>query len=289
MATPTATADAAQAQAQKPKPQFDANKALKRAMGGGIAGASAMAIQVRALARWWGRYGNGASMKTALTTLYKEGGLLRFYRGYLPALIQGPVSRFAANAGALAFLEGSERTENWPVALKTVFASAAAASFRIFLTPVDTVKTTMQVVGKDGLQVLGTKIRTIGPQVLWYGAIASSVATFVGHYPWCDFTFNYLDATLPKYKDDLPKRLGRNAFIGFVASAASDTLSNSIRVIKTYKQASAEQITYPNAVRAVVAKDGWVGLFGRGLSTRIVANGMQGLLFSVLWKCELIH
>ena len=27
-----------------------------------------------------------------------------------------------------------------------------------------------------------------------------------------------------------------------------------------------------------------LGLFGRGLKTRILANGMQGLLFSILWK-----
>jgi hypothetical protein len=26
------------------------------------------------------------------------------------------------------------------------------------------------------------------------------------------------------------------------------------------------------------------GLFGRGLQTKIIANGMQGLMFSVLWK-----
>jgi hypothetical protein len=27
-----------------------------------------------------------------------------------------------------------------------------------------------------------------------------------------------------------------------------------------------------------------MGLFGRGLKTRIIANGMQGIMFSVLWK-----
>jgi len=26
------------------------------------------------------------------------------------------------------------------------------------------------------------------------------------------------------------------------------------------------------------------GLFGRGLGTRVLANGLQGLMFSVLWK-----
>jgi hypothetical protein len=82
----------------------------------------------------------------------------------------------------------------------------------------------------------------------------------------------------------MPRKLARNAFIGFVSSAISDTISNSIRVIKTYRQANETKISYPAAIKEVVAKDGWVGLFGRGLSTRIIANGMQGLLFSVLWK-----
>ena len=37
------------------------------------------------------------------------------------------------------------------------------------------------------------------------------------------FTYNYLNAWLPKYEDDLPKRLLRSAFIGFSASFVSDT------------------------------------------------------------------
>jgi hypothetical protein len=44
------------------------------------------------------------------------------------------------------------------------------------------------------------------------------------------------------------------------------------------------RISYLNAARAVIAVDGVKGLFGRGLKTRILANGLQGLMFSVLWK-----
>ena len=40
------------------------------------------------------RYRNGCNSRTALKLLYKEGGILRFYRGLLPALIQGPLARF---------------------------------------------------------------------------------------------------------------------------------------------------------------------------------------------------
>lgn len=39
-----------------------------------------------------------------------------------------------------------------------------------------------------------------------------------------------------------------------------------------------------DAARAVVRTDGVRGLFGRGLKTRILANGLQGLMFSILWK-----
>lgn len=34
----------------------------------------------------------------------------------------------------------------------------------------------------------------------------------------------------------------------------------------------------------IVDADGLAGLFGRGLRTRIIANGFQGLTFSVIWK-----
>lgn len=34
----------------------------------------------------------------------------------------------------------------------------------------------------------------------------------------------------------------------------------------------------------MVRADGILGLLGRGLKTRILCNGLQGLLFSILWK-----
>jgi hypothetical protein len=38
------------------------------------------------------------------------------------------------------------------------------------------------------------------------------------------------------------------------------------------------------AARRIIRVDGRLGLFGRGLKTRILANGLQGILFSILWK-----
>lgn len=76
----------------------------------------------------------------------------------------------------------------------------------------------------------------------------------------------------------------RQAFIGFCASVISDTISNSLRVVKTYRQVHERRVSYTEAAEAIIAADGLRGLFGRGLKTRILANGLQGLLFSILWK-----
>ena len=57
-----------------------------------------------------------------------------------------------------------------------------------------------------------------------------------------------------------------------------------LRVLKTFRQTHTENISYSNAARQIIDKDGWMGLFGRGLKTRIITNGMQGLMFSVMWK-----
>lgn len=50
--------------------------------------------------------------------MIQEGGIPRFYQGLLPALVQGPASRFgdtAANAGVITLLDSLESTKDWPV------------------------------------------------------------------------------------------------------------------------------------------------------------------------------
>jgi len=268
-------------------------KAAWKASGGGLAGAGAMFINVGTL--MWMRttvnfqYRYGMTTIEALKHLYAEGGVRRFYRGLGPALFQGPLSRFgdtASNAGMIALWDSFPETQSLPAAVKTVTASAAAAGFRVFLMPIDACKTILQVEGADGLQKLSAKIRTGGIGVLWHGAIGAMTATFVGHYPWF-FTYNYLQENLPKVdkkKDGLAKYLGRNAIIGFCSSAISDTCSNSIRVIKTTTQTSTVPIGYMQALKMVIEKDGVSGLLFRGLVTKIISNGCQGILFSVLWR-----
>merc|ERR1719408_157054 len=260
------------------------DKASKTALSGGIAGMSAQGINVLTL--MWMRtimnyqYRYGGTMTEVTKKLYAEGGIPRFYRGLAPGLIQAPMSRFgdtAANDGALAALEHT----SLPTAAKTMAASACAAGFRVFLMPVDAWKTTKQVEGKEGLQKLIEKTKK-HPTALWQGAGATMTATWVGHYPWF-YTNNQLRESLPQF-DFMYGEYVRNACIGFCSAAVSDTCSNSLRVLKTTKQTSLTQNTYMDAAKDIIAKDGVVGLFGRGLKTRILTNGVQGALFTIGWR-----
>lgn len=56
-------------------------------------------------------------------------------------------------------------------------------------------------------------------------------------------TYNTLEEHLPLPHTFLQK-LGRQAFIGFVASVISDTVSNSLRVVKTYRQVDEGRVSY---------------------------------------------
>ncbi len=141
-------------------------------------------MPLRTVMNYQYRYGTGTT--TAIRTLYHDGGWTRYYQGLTAALIQGPVSRFgdtAANAGILALMQSNGFLKRLPVLVQTIFASLAAACFRMILTPVDTVKTTMQTDGKAGLVILKARVRRYGIGTLWYGALATAAATFVGHYP----------------------------------------------------------------------------------------------------------
>lgn len=261
------------------------NSILKKSLGGGITGGLAMGVQVTSL--MWLRttmnyqYRYGTQTGEALKKLYSEGKIRRFYRGYLPALFIGPLSRFGdtlTNTYAMKRLEDT----NLHTSVKTVFGSGLAAGWRAFLMPIDALKTTMQVEGKSGFRLLTNKVKTNGIPTLFHGTGASMAATFVGHYPWF-LTYNVMDEKLPKYKNGIQKFL-RNGLIGFSAAVISDCCSNSLRVIKTTKQTHSTPISYTDSVKLILKDDGIGGLFGRGLKTRILTNGIQGIVFTVTWK-----
>jgi hypothetical protein len=273
-------------------------KASKKALGGGKAGAAASVVQVFSL--MWLRtsmnyqYRYGGTLTSSLESLWAEGGIPRLYQGLPFAIVQGPLSKFgdtAANVGILAVLDTLPATQSLPLPLKTACGSAAAGLWRIVLMPIDASKTASQVDGSAGLSQLWDSVLVKGPGPLYRGALAQAAATAVGHFPWF-LTYNFLDGYIPEISasDDLFLSLARSAFLGLCASCVSDTASNSLRVIKTTKQTaqlgtdSEAELGYPEVVAMILETDGLAGLFGRGLQTRLLTNAVQGSIFSVLWR-----
>ena len=97
------------AQTDKPSVGEILQKEAKASGRGGIAGAGAMVVQVSTL--MWMRitmnypYRHGTWTMQAIQTLYVyvDGGrgvrgVLCFYKGFLPGLVQGPLSRFVDTA-----------------------------------------------------------------------------------------------------------------------------------------------------------------------------------------------
>lgn len=145
-------------------------------------------------------------------------------------------------------------------------------------------KTVLQVDSTEGFRSLIRRVRAGKISVLYQGAVANAISSILGHYPWF-FTYNWLAAS-DWVLGIFPSKLLRHAFIGLNASIASDIVVNSIRVIKTTKQSlgSKHTVSYSEVIRIVLAADGWRGLFGRGLSTRILGNALQSMIFTVIWQ-----
>jgi len=120
--------------------------------------------------------------------------------------------------------------------------------------------------------------------VFFRGAVDNAVATYLGHYPWF-MTRNGLDAWLPLAADgDRVLNLARTACCGLCASVVSDVSTNAIRVVKTYRQTSDEELSFAQAFSRVLKEAGLVGLLTRGLGTKCAANAINSIVFSFVIK-----
>eukprot|EP00979_Chaetoceros_neogracilis_P006436 scaffold1308_cov246-Chaetoceros_neogracile.AAC.14 len=263
-------------------PQASFSEILKKAgrsgIGGGIPGFIAGIVQVltlmwlRTVMNYQCRY--GASFPQAMRILYSEGGIPRFYRGMSFALVQAPLARFvatAANDGVETLLANLKLTENWGPGRSTIIASIIVGLWRM----VDSV---------EGFRNLMRKVKAGKIYVLYQGAFANAASAIAAHYPWF-----YIYRVLSRSKllhSMIGSHLLRNATVGFAASVVSDTFANAIRVVKTTKQsiASKHTVSYGEVVAMILAADGWKGLFGRGLRTRILGNAVQSILFTIIWR-----
>ncbi|CAL6338176.1 unnamed protein product [Bathycoccus prasinos] len=231
------------------------------------------------------QYAKGGNFFSTLSKLYRIGGVSRLYRGISFALVQNPAARFgdtAANTGGL-FLLSSHFPET-SIFQKTLITTFFSSVWRMLLTPIELAKTVLQVHGKDGFKVLRERISISGLFSLWSGAFAVIIANWIGSYPWF-VTFNFLQDTL---KPALSSNgiIVRNAFIGLCCSVVSDSCSNGVRVVKTVLQTDVD-LGYLSAAQKIYREGGMQAILFRGLFTRLLSNGIQSILFTVVWKiCE---
>ncbi|GMI01061.1 hypothetical protein TrLO_g490 [Triparma laevis f. longispina] len=231
------------------------------------------------------QYKYGGDFKTSLNTLYLDGGIKRLYSGLPFALIQVPLTRFCdvlSNELATTFILSSV-----PLPLRSFAGSCVASSFRFILTPVDTLKSTLQVNGKEGLNEI---LEDFNVERLYRGGVGNAAASLVGHYPFF-LTYNFLTDLIPEGArsvegEGLLTFLAYRAAVGVGASAASDCVSNVLRILKTVRQTTEEDLTYKEVFdKLLEEEDGdLLKVWSRGLSTRVSINALQSGLFSVGWK-----
>ena len=266
-------------------------ESLSKGIYGGSVGSLASVGQVCSL--MWLRttmnyqYRHGTTFKSTLQILYKEGGVKRFYRGLPVALIQAPLSRFgdtAMNSGVLHYLNNNDSTKDLNLVYKTFISSLFSGVWRVNLMPIDTIKSSLQVNGKDGINILKNKVKNNGFRVMYNGSMGAYSASLLGYFPWF-YTHNYLSSIIPVTSQDTRiEKYSKYAVIGFSSSFVSDITSNFARVLKVFKQTNSEKITYKHAVKEIIEKDGIIGFFTRGLKTKILSNGIQSIMFTIIWK-----
>lgn len=196
------------------------------------------------------QYRFGVSFTTALKELYRQGGVLRFYNGIFYALLQSPLSKFgsiAANEGSRVLVSHYLPNSSFSDSFSSALGAFMSMLWRIFLMPVETCKTVLQVDGTHGFQSILLHLKSGKIGILYQGSLSVALATFLGHYPWF-FTHNILDRIIPVNKTDgVLQNVVRSAVIGFCASAVSDIIVNPIRIIKTVKQSMAANKGTANA------------------------------------------
>ncbi|PXF42931.1 hypothetical protein BWQ96_07378 [Gracilariopsis chorda] len=255
------------------------------ALKAGMPGAAAAACQAASF-MWLSttaafQYRSGFTTLQALRTLYAQGGVARFYSGVLPTVLHITLCRFGdttANNVALTLAPFDS------LPLNTLCASFAGGAWRASLLPLETLRSNMQVRGPAGFMLVLDRFRSSGFRGLYRGSAASFSAGVVGHFPFF-FTVNVVSQAVPLTEDaSILAKIGRNGGMGFLAAMSADVFTNGFKVVATNKQTCDKGLSYYEVARKIMRRDGVFSIVTRGLKTRLLANGLQGATFVLLWK-----
>lgn len=249
---------------------------LKDGLGGTLAMTTQISIFYWLKTTTTYQYKNGIGTFEAFSRLYNNGGVKRFYSGFIPSLLLGNTCKF----GDVVFYKYLEKQENLSSIQKSYYASTLSTAWRINLLPLDTLDLMLQSHGKKGFNILKQKVIDNNLMVLYNGGIASSLNNFVGYIGWF-----YTYSELERYRKE--KNIESQCFNvleGVTCAVVSDTITNPIKVLKTYRQTSPKEYSYITSLNILIKQKGYLNIIFRGLETRLLMNCLQNSLFVILWK-----
>jgi hypothetical protein len=211
------------------------------------------------------QYVYGGTLKDSFRFLKNDGGLLRFYRGFLPAILKSGIGR---TSDITIYTEISKKYNNNNY-FSSLLSGSLSAVVKIAILPLDTLSNVYQVHGADGYKHINGN--------LYRGALAYGAIQCISSSSWL--------LSYSKIKDlDLFENKNMNyLFTGFTCSLITDTIVNPIRVIKTNKQAFSTERSYLDIITNMI-KDKEGSGFYRGYKTRLAYNAINGSLFVLLWQ-----
>jgi hypothetical protein len=218
------------------------------------------------------QYRYGLPIKDTFKNIYKDGGVLRFYHGYVPCLIMGSLCRFG-DIYSLGLVNNKLKDQS--LLTRTITTSSLSTFIRLNLIPLDNLDNMLQVEGKRAFTKLKYKINNYGLGILYYGGGISVVYNLIGNFSWFG-TYNILNTN--------SNNIYYNGFVGLSCSLASDLSTNPLRILKLNKQTVTYNVGYTSIFKNIYQTHGLIEFWSRGLGIRIISHGIQSSLFVVLWK-----
>lgn len=254
-----------------------------------IAGSKAMLVNMSTL-MWLNtiatnQHVTGNTSYATFNQLYKQGGMVRFYDGFGITLMHGCIARFGDvfSYSLIKKYTNDEKCSFSSSFSSTVVSATMSSVIRGILTPLEKVKIMRQIDGYKATSSLIKQTTRNGLSSLWNGSITVVGSNFVGYVPWF-YTYDLMHNVIPEASTHCTLSLIRDGCIGFSASVVSDVVSNGIRVIKTLKQMDSHKRSYLTLIRNSMSDTNATMLPFRGLSTRIATNGLQSVVFTILWN-----
>ena len=228
------------------------------------------------------QYYHGTSFITTFNNLYKDGKLYRFFRGNSYLMLDVGFCRFG-DSYIYSYIK--HNFSNTSLYTQSILIGTLSTPYKLALTPLDTLSTNYHIYGKKAHTTIAHHVNIYGYHYLFSGGSTILTLNLLSNTVWF-YTYMYLDiAFKPLYKDSTTTT---NIYLygiqGLLASVMSDITTNPIRVLKTYKQTHATNISYIDGIKDIVNKTNITNFFIRGLSSRLFIHGIQSSLFVILWK-----